>query len=165
MQARLDWLAVSVQEVDDKGDAAGDFLPEIVRVAAVISSDEAWAAWSTSNSRAPALDLRLALVRPRSSAVSRHALDHALGQTGVRKGRKQHHVLLHVDPTPLADLAGDERRQLACPTLQDALQECRRVLGLPVMPAWPQVTDPPELSAATGRRRRLQELRRKGATV
>ena len=83
---------------------------EAARVEPLFNQSAEWRAWWTSTSKAPALDLGIAIVWPDQNPPD----DWFLPQR-VARGRKQHFVRLHVDAGQVQAVAKEERHTLLLP--------------------------------------------------
>jgi hypothetical protein len=89
---------------------------EAARVELLFNESNKWRAWWTSTSKAPALDLGIAVVWPDKTPPDDWFLPER-----VARGRKQHFVRLHVDAGRVEEVSKEARRALLLPAVLEAL--------------------------------------------
>lgn len=103
---------------------------EAGRVKPLFNRSTEWRTWWTSTSKAPALDLGIAVVWP-----DKNPPDDWFLPERVARGRKQHFVRLHVDAARVQAVAKEQRHTLLLPAMLHALDRLVTQLGLARPPA------------------------------
>ncbi|SDN47365.1 hypothetical protein [Geodermatophilus sp. DSM 45219] len=89
---------------------------EAARVEPLFNESAEWRAWWTSTSKAPALDLSIAVVWPDKTPPDDWFLPER-----IARGRKQHFVRLHLDAGRVEEVPKEARHALLLPTVLEAL--------------------------------------------
>lgn len=103
---------------------------EAARVEPLFNSDVTWRAWWASASKAPALDLGIAVVWP-----DKNPPDDLFLPERVARGRKQHFVRLHLNAHDVERVAKEDRHLLLMPAVTEALTRLVTTLKLSPPPA------------------------------
>ena len=90
---------------------------EAHRIEPLFNRSAEWRAWWSTTSKAPALDLGLAIVWPDRTPPD----DFFLPQR-VARGRKHHFVRLHIDAGQVEAVPKENRRNLTVPAVLEALR-------------------------------------------
>ncbi|MCU1620598.1 MAG: hypothetical protein JWR41_2604 [Modestobacter sp.] len=98
---------------------------EATRVEPLFNRSTEWRAWWTSTSKAPALDLGIAVVWPAKTPPDDWFLPER-----VSRGRKQHFVRLHLDAARVEEVPKEARHALLLPAILEALHRLVRELKL-----------------------------------
>jgi hypothetical protein len=98
---------------------------EAHRIEPLFNRSAEWRAWWSTTSKAPALDLSLAIVWPDRTPQN----DFFIPQR-VARGRKQHFVRLHIDAGQVEAVPKENRRSLTVPAVLEALRRLTTELKL-----------------------------------
>ncbi len=98
---------------------------EAHRIEPLFNRSVQWRAWWSTTSKAPALDLGLAVVWPNLTPP-----DDLFLPERVARGRKQHFVRLHLDAGQVAAVPKEHRRSLTLPAVLTALSRLTAELEL-----------------------------------
>ncbi len=98
---------------------------EAARIEPLFNRSAEWRGWWSITSKAPALDLGIAVVWPDQNPPDDWFLPER-----VARGRKQHFARLHMDPGHAAAVPKDDRRSLALPAVLEALDRLTTKLKL-----------------------------------
>ena len=90
---------------------------EATRIEPLFNLNAEWRSWWSTTSKAPALDLGIAVVWP-----DKHPPDDWFLPERVARGRKQHFVRLHLDAGRVAAIAPQDRHTLTLPAVLEALE-------------------------------------------
>lgn len=102
---------------------------EAGRVEPLFNQSAEWRAWWTSTSKAPALDLGIAVVCP-----AKNPPDDWFLPERVARGRKQHFVRLHLDTGRVEQVPREVRHALLLPAVLEALDRLVTKLKLSCPP-------------------------------
>ncbi len=89
---------------------------EAARVEPLFNGSSEWCAWWDATSKAPALDLGIAVVWP-----AKNPPDDWFLPERVARGRKQHFVRLHIDAGRVEEVPKEARHALLLPVVLEAL--------------------------------------------
>lgn len=103
---------------------------EAARVEPLFNDSADWRAWWASTSKAPALDLGIAVVRP-----SNNPPDDWFLPERIARGREQHFVRLHLDAGRVERVPKENRHALLVPAVLEALDRLVTKLKLSPPPA------------------------------
>ena len=93
-----------------------DIFREAARIEPLFNASTEWRGWWKSTSKAPALDLGIAVVRPDETPPDDWFLPER-----VARGRKQHFVRLHMDAGRVEEVPKEARSALLLPAVLEAL--------------------------------------------
>ncbi len=98
---------------------------EATRIEPLFNRSAQWREWWSITSKAPALDLGIAVVWP-----ERNPPDDWFLPERVARGRKQHFVRLHIDAGHVETVAKEDRHSLTLPAVRKALDRLITTLKL-----------------------------------